>query len=64
MDKLIIFLKRRANIFTLSSKNLTGIWSIPRALLVSRLGNNFVRTSSEKFDNLKLLDILHDVLAK
>ena len=53
--KFIIFLQGRANI--------SAIWSIPAALLVSRLNKTFLITSPDTFDNSKSLVTLHEVLA-
>ena len=63
IDKLIIFLKGRANASAPSLRNFAGIWFIPAALMVSRLSKNFLITSSDSFDNSKSLDTLHEALA-
>ena len=63
LDKLIIFLEESANTFALSFRSCAGIWYIPAALLVLRLSKMFLITSSDKFDNSKSLDTLHEVLA-
>ena len=58
----IVFLKGTANTSALSLRSSAGIWSIPAALLVSRLSKIFL-TSSDTFENSKSLDTLHEVLA-
>ena len=63
IHKIIIFLNGRANTSALSLRNFAGIWSIPAALLVSRLGKIFLTSSSDTFKNSKSLDTLHKVLA-
>ena len=51
IDKFIIFVKGRANILASSLRSFAGIWSIPVALLVSRLSKIFLITSSDTFEN-------------
>ena len=41
----------------------TGIWSIPVALMLSRLSKIFVITFPDTFDSSKSLNTLHEVLA-
>ena len=63
IDKFIIFLNGRTNTSAPSLRTFDGIWSIPAALLVSRLSKIFLITFSDKFENSKSLDTLHEVLA-
>ena len=63
IHKIIIFLNGRANTSALSLRNFAGIWSIPVALLVSRLSKIFLTSSSDTFENYKLLDMFHEILA-
>ena len=58
MDKFIIFLKGKANTSAPSLRNFAGIWSIPRALMVSWLNKIFLISSSDKLENSKSLDTL------
>ena len=51
INKFIIFLKGRVNTSAPFLKNVPGIWSIPVALLLSRLSKTFLITSSDAFDN-------------
>ena len=62
VDQFITFLKGRANTFGLPLRIFAGIW-FPAVLLVLRLSKIFLITSSETFDNLKLLDTLNEVLS-
>ena len=53
IEKFVVFLKGRVNSSDLSIRSFAGIWSIPVALLVSRLSKIFLITSSDTFDNSK-----------
>ena len=60
----LLFLKGRANTSAPSLRNFAGIWSIPAILLASRLSKIFLKASSDRFENSKALDTLHEVLAQ
>ena len=62
IDKFIILRKGRANTSAPSFRNFAVIWSIPEALLVSRLWKIYLGTFSDMFDNSKSLDTLQEVL--
>ena len=62
IDKFI-FLKGRASTSAPSLRNFAGIWSIPSALLVSRLCKIFLTSSLDTFEISKSLDMLPEVLA-
>ena len=63
-DKFIISHKGRANTSAPSLRNFACIWSIPPALLKSRLSKIFLTSFSDTFENSKSLDTLHEVFAQ
>ena len=57
IDKLIIFLKGRANTYALSLRNFAGLWS--SSLTGIETQQNLLITASDTLDNSKSLD-MHD----